>query len=586
MAHDNQSPAEPTPEPALLVLAREKFGALSQAEEELFRAAQGGRPASALDPDEKENDPANATNWKAERVVRAKCLAWVCTEPQASALLTHQGVDIRGMRIDGELNLDNAEVKFPLLASNCAFSENISLRDAQLRRLSLAGCHIKRLDAVLATFNRSLYLRHGFKSEGGVKLARATIDGDLDCVNAQFSNAEGSAFNADGMKIEGSVFLSRGFKAEGEVNLIAITIRGDLNCRGGQFSNASGLALGAAGAKIDGSVFFNNDFKAEGKVDLLGSTIGGDLGCVGGQFLNGNGLALDASVAEIGGNTYLRDGFKAEGEVSLMAATMGNLQISDAIGADKVTFDLRLTQVGAFCDDEQSWPEEGNLFLDGFRYERFYGNAPLDADSRKKWLSLQPQDKFLPQPYEQLAAVLRQMGHEPDARLVMIEKNRDRARFTNVFRQSWWWYNVFGRLIGYGYAPWRAFAMSVAMILLGTFLFHLGSTHDLISPTSEKAYAKEPNGQLIVENGQKKISEEYPTFNAFFYSLESFTPLLKLDQSANWTPNANRSAKISQFHLTVPFSGSFLRYYLYFHIASGWLLTSLWVGAITGLVKT
>jgi hypothetical protein len=179
------------------------------------------------------------------------------------------------------------------------------------------------------------------------------------------------------------------------------------------------------------------------------------------------------------------------------------------------------------------------------------------------------------------------MGHEPDAREVTIEKNRERARFTQFPHQSWWWYNFFGKLIGYGYRPWRAFAMSIAMILLGTLLFYLGSTHALMSPAGDKAYAKAPNGQVILaKSGRAGISEEYPVFNPFVYSLESFTPLLKLDQSANWTPNANRSAEISSFHLKVPFSGTFLRYYLYFHIAAGWLLTSLWVGAITGLVKT
>jgi hypothetical protein len=130
------------------------------------------------------------------------------------------------------------------------------------------------------------------------------------------------------------------------------------------------------------------------------------------------------------------------------------------------------------------------------------------------------------------------------------------------------------------------------MIFLGYFLFYLGSTHGLISPTSDKAYAKAPNGQLIIENGGQKISEEYPVFHALVYSIESFTPLLKLDQTSNWTPNANRHTEISTFcrqaliSRQVPFSGNFLRYYLYFHIASGWLLTSLWVGAITGLVKT
>ena len=178
------------------------------------------------------------------------------------------------------------------------------------------------------------------------------------------------------------------------------------------------------------------------------------------------------------------------------------------------------------------------------------------------------------------------MGHERDARLVMIEKNHERARFTRFPRQGWWWFNLFGRLIGYGYAPWRAFAISVAMILLGWFLFYVGFSHDLLSPTRENAYLKTPNGHRVLgKSGRPKISKDYPVFNPLVYSLESFIPLIKFDQSASWTPNANSSTEISRFHLQAP-TGRFLRYYLYFHIAAGWLFTSLWVGAVTGLVKS
>ena len=74
-------------------------------------------------------------------------------------------------------------------------------------------------------------------------------------------------------------------------------------------------------------------------------------------------------------------------------------------------------------------------------------------------------------------------------------------------------------------------------------------------------------------------------FNAFVYSLECFTPLLKLDQSANWTPNANRDAGVHLWRLHFT-PGTLLRTYLWFHIMAGWLLTSLWVGAVTGLVKS
>jgi hypothetical protein len=580
-APDNLRPTEP----ALLALARKKFGDLSRAEEELFRAAQEGRAASALTGNKEEDDPANAENWKADRVVRAKCIAWACTDPQASALLTYRGLDLRGIRIDGELDLNFAEIKFPFSAWKCVFVEDIILQDAQLRGFYLVSCQIKSLNAGRAIIDGPVLLRNT-EAKGEVNLSGTKIGGDLECDGAQFLNAEDLALNADGAKIEGNVFLRNRFKAEGQVNLEGATIGGALQCDGGKFLNARGLALFAHVAKIEGGVYLRY-FKAEGQVNLMGTKIGGNLECGGGNFSDPDAWALDASGAKIEGDVFLRYGFEADGEVNLSGATIGNLEIHDVIKADQMVLNLRLTQVKTFWDDENSWPKSENLFLDGFRYERLYEEAPFEAESRKKWLRLQSREKFLPQPYEQLAAVLRQMGHERDARLVMIEKNYERARSTPFLQQGWLWYNVFGRLIGYGYTPWRAFAMSVAMIVLGTFLFHFGSTHDLISPTSENAYVKEPNEQLIREaNKRPEISEKYPVFNAFFYSLESFTPLLKLDQSANWTPNANHGAEISVCHLRLTSTGGLLRYYLYFHIAAGWLLTSLWVGAITGLVKT
>ena len=97
----------------------------------------------------------------------------------------------------------------------------------------------------------------------------------------------------------------------------------------------------------------------------------------------------------------------------------------------------------------------------------------------------------------------------------MIEKNHERARFTRFPRQGWWWFNLFGRLIGYGYAPWRAFAISVAMILLGWFLFYQGFSHDLISPTRENAYVKTPNGHLVLgKSGRwESFQAEYPALS-------------------------------------------------------------------------
>src|SRR5262249_27556987 len=402
----------------------------------------------------------------------------------------------------------------------------------------------------------------------------------------QLSNVSGLALNAAGMKVGGSVFLRNGFKADGEVSLLGTTIDGDLDCSGAQLSNANGSALNAAGMKV-GYVFLRNGFKAKGEVSLEGTTIDGNLECDGAQFSNANGKALFADGMRVGGSIFFRNGFKAEGFVSLVGADLGRLLVcSGLVDPEKAILDLELAKTGTLWDDKESWPSAGRLFLDGFNYERLFERSPLDAKSRIDWLHRQPRLTFLPQPYEQLAAVFRQMGREREARLVMIGKNRDRAKFTRFLRQGWWWYNLLGRAIEDGYAPLRAFVGSVLIILLGWFLFAFGFSHDLISPAKEGACAKDSQGQFVLDNsGRPKIFEDYPVFNPFVYSLESFIPLIKFDQSASWTPNANRGMKISIFRRPVQ-TGALLRYYLYCHITIGWLLTSLWVGAVTGLIKS
>jgi hypothetical protein len=100
-----------------------------------------------------------------------------------------------------------------------------------------------------------------------------------------------------------------------------------------------------------------------------------------------------------------------------------------------------------------------------------------------------------------------------------------------------------------------------------------------VKPTKEGAY--------VFENEWRNwLSEAYPKFNAFVYSLECFVPLVKLGMSEYWMPNANHGQEIRILKFIVFRSGAVLRLYLWFHIIAGWVLTTLWVGGVTGLVKT
>ena len=176
------------------------------------------------------------------------------------------------------------------------------------------------------------------------------------------------------------------------------------------------------------------------------------------------------------------------------------------------------------------------------------------------------------------------MGHEDDAKSVMVQKNRERARFTHFPQQAWWWF--FGFVSGYGYRPFRALGLSVVMILLGWILFSAGYSVGLFSPARDGAYEKDASGQVPREIERRKIAADYPVFSAPAYSIESFIPLLKFDQSANWQPNANRATVCRMCEGKMAISGRVLRWYLWFHIVIGWVLTSLWVGAVTGVVKS
>jgi hypothetical protein len=147
-----------------------------------------------------------------------------CTTSEAAALVTHRGIQLSGMRIDGDLDLTDAQVLFPLNARKRAFEGNICLTAARLRSLYLGAVRVKDLIADGARIEGRVFLCDGFKADGEVNFLEATIGGDLKCSDAQFFNPEGQPLIADRAKIEGDVSLSNGFKSRGEVSFPGVTI--------------------------------------------------------------------------------------------------------------------------------------------------------------------------------------------------------------------------------------------------------------------------------------------------------------------------------------------------------------------------
>lgn len=510
----------------LLELAARRFGELSPAEQKFFALVADGKLADFSSAAAAENDPAAADRWPAERAIAADRIAWLATDPHAQQQVTHRGIGIKGARIDGRLDLQAANIGFGLHFDHCALAAGISLLGAEVHSLNLSGSCTGRI-------------------------------------------------TADGLKAEAGVFLRAGFRSSGRVRLIGAHIGANLDCSDGVFVPTDGEALVADSMKVAGSVLLNQGFRAGGEVRLLGAEIQGNLSCDKGQFLNPGKVALSADRIHVHGNVFVCDGFCGLGRVAFTSAIVdGYFVWRNVEGLAETSVDLRSARIGTLWFGRESWPQPGKLLLHGLTYDTLDNPSALTAEMWVEWLRLQPTRPFRPQPYEQLAAVLRSTGQDVDAKDVLYFKEIDRSRHSELSWSQVPWYRIFGPLIGYGYKPWRAFWVSVAIVVLGAVLFGIGGHYGLMAPCKATDYMGDDSGQLPAD---------YPHLSAFMYSLDTFTPLIDLDQANYWLPAANRgpACDLGPLHIT---AGGLLRMYMWFHIMAGWVLSTLLFVGLTGSV--
>jgi hypothetical protein len=533
-------------------------------------------------------------------------------------------VNLHGVLIGGDLDCEHSSFKnsggAALNAAGAKIAGNVLLSDSSMLGLvTLYGVHIggildcerssfkvpggTALQAQAADIQQSVFLRDNFSVEGEVHLLSAHIGGDLDCNRGSFENAGGrAALNAEVADIKGRVLLNDRFSAVGEVNLHGVLIGGDLDCEHSSFKNSGGAALNAAGAKIAGNVLLS-DSSMLGLVTLYGVHIGGDLDCHHGSFKNSGGAALNATAAEIKGSVVLNDKFSAVGEVVLDGVLIGGdldckrgrfdtLRMSSA--TVKQTFswenvwgvtklDLRGASVGRISDDKASWPAKIELHLDGFIYGSIPGNLK-DASWRLSWLGLQKE--FAPQPYRQLAKVLRDLGDDDGAKQVSFELERKSHR--------WMLDGLFRYTIGYGIYPERAIWLMGAFAALNWVVYRRAKLAGAMAPTDKDSHA------AFHTDGQPPA--HYPPFNPLIYALEISVPLVKMGQDDHWQPDptptlhapvpvTGRWAKLKNILLERPIpdkaiSPGALRWFRLIMIIIGWGLATFFVAGLSGIIKT
>ena len=525
---------------------------LTAAEKQVLDELDSGEPIELGDGNVPSANPGD------DQLVRARFLRWVILGCEGSSehRVHEKGVQIAGALVIGEgakynehaaLDLEGTQVACDVFLSNCWFVAKPKMIGGQMRGVFLNGSKFPGLEADGLTTQGDLSLRDVL-SDREVSLVGARIQGDLVCDNAELRNSD-----KDG--------------------------------------NVVGPALTADGAHIRGYLFLK-EIKAFGEIGLRGAHVDRNLECDGAEFSNQdksglpNGTALTAKGAQIEGGFLWKSGEPPIGKVDLIGAS-----------------------IGVIDDNGECWPAKGQLLLNRCQYGAFTGED-VNAQARLDWLDRveQPEKGFEPQPYEQCAKVLREMGHQGDAKDVLIEKEKlqRRAKRATLSGPSLWWHGFWDGFLAstvrYGQKPLCALFWLAGLWLAGTIAFYAAWKTESFKPNNAFVLrapewvlcATEgprgvylPSRQNIARGraapGQSQLAcfrdqpeaQQFPEFNAGIYTLDVLFPLVQVEQQSHWVPDEDRR----------PW-GLFAKGLVYIEIIAGWLLSLLAVAGLSGIIKS
>ena len=556
-------------------LAAAKFPNLTHAELALLEFADIGNlnhgelavAGLSKDPLDPSNDPKDAAAWTRDRNIRATLIEWLAVDHAAITRIHPSGIRVLGARVVGPLDLSYVRVPFAIMMIRCSFPEQIRLQATEIPRLDLSGSYTGQIFGPDIHVAGSLYLgwdNHDygpFHADGEIDMDGGKVDGELGFGQGHFQRSK-EAFNPfetpwnvaleiGDMEVKRSVNMCCGFESDGGVVLNETSIGGDLVLAGGRFRNPGNVAVRASVMKVAGSVLAISaygTFQPDGAVEVEGSQVGGLFMLTGGKF---EGRATER-------HGLFASGLQVNGPFLWQSVVLEN-------GA---TLDLSGASVLAMDDDEQSWPQPGKLLIDGLTYKTF--GLVNKARSRLLWLALQPE--FHPQPYRQLARVLRANGDDAGAVSVLIAEQD--ARYQNSFLLRRIWAAFLKTTVGYGHEPLLTIMWASMVVLLGWLMVTIGSRAGVIRRTWPES--------IPISEGVSSYERLHP----LLYSLDVFLPFVNLHQERYWWPDADAAGEIVLFDRKVRFSGRMLRCYLWFQIISGWLLSAIFIAGVTGLIRT
>jgi hypothetical protein len=372
-----------------------------------------------------------------------------------------------------------------------------------------------------------LVLAEGFTAtghceRGAVRLPGARVGGQLNLDGAELINNAGPALIGDHLQVQGGVFLD-GFTAtghgeDGAVRLPDAHISGQLNLDGAELTNYTGPALIGDHLQVSSDMFAEGliatGHSTDSAVRLSDAQISGQLNLNGAKLTNQAGRALIGDHLQVGSDMFA-EGFTATGHSTDGAVRLPDAHISGQLNLN----DAKLTNpAGPVLDLEDA--EAKHLFLPAHVIcphgtasrsacttpERRLALAGLVYTSLHtvgwhEWLHLitHHTHAYRPQPYQQLATVLKATGHESTARDVLIAQQKDLhnrgdlgGRLARVAHRLW------GLLAGYGHRSGRTVLALLVVLLIAAGL-GVAAGHTSLEPgryvaahTSQTNYPDSP----------------------------------------------------------------------------------------------
>lgn len=549
----------------------------------------------------------NCAAWSQERAVQSALIEWLCSPLPEGSSIDRKGIHIYGAKIYGALNLGYARIQFPLTFHRCVFEEDISFKNAKVLSLIFRGCWTKTLVADGVEVTNNVLLTEGFHSDGEVLFRDARVGGGFRTDGGLFQYGpganhganSGNALGCDRMKVNGTIFLSTAAAPstfKGEVGLAGAFSGSNIECDAGTFDNPGQFAIRADRVTAMGTITFRKGFSANGTVHFPNSKMQA-LDCTSGSFRASGEVAVNAEGATVlgpivfdksdtdSGTIQLR-GIEA-GDVTFQVCKLSSLDLRHAriqrafrwksVKSPHATIlDLRHASCGSIEDEDASWPNYGNLHLDGFTYGGFT-NSPTDVKARLRWARLDRSNP--PQPYKQLASAYASMGDTRNSRetLFYLEELLHRRQLDSTSSRIYkpllaLWKFWLKWTIGYGYKLERAFIWMSLLTVVGLLFSSVGYWEQIIVPTDKDAYT------FFVTHGVPPAS--YQRFSSLIYSAEHSIPTLNLGVSSNWSADS-----VGQLPGR-PSYAYWLRWWFWVQTFLGWGLSIFFIAGITGLVKS